>query len=130
MDPRIREHAEIVVDHSLDVGAGDDVVVAAPAVAEDLVVAVYELLADLGAYPVAATSPLEGRTSPRTARAFLRNRDSFETPAHHKALFEAADAFLIVRAFENAAEVESVTPLVINIARYNDGMHDVGVTFD
>jgi len=30
---------------------------------------------------------------------------------------------------ENAAEVESVTPLVINIARYNDGMHDVGVKF-
>ncbi|WP_435362835.1 NADPH-dependent F420 reductase [Haloarchaeobius sp. DYHT-AS-18] len=29
----------------------------------------------------------------------------------------------------NAAEVESITPLVINIARYNDGMHDVGVTF-
>jgi len=31
---------------------------------------------------------------------------------------------------ENAAEVECVTPLVINIARYNDGMHDVGVTFE
>jgi NADPH-dependent F420 reductase len=29
----------------------------------------------------------------------------------------------------NAAEVESVTPLLINIARYNDGMHDVGVKF-
>jgi len=29
----------------------------------------------------------------------------------------------------NAAEVESVTPLVINIARYNDDMHDVGVRF-
>ena len=30
----------------------------------------------------------------------------------------------------NAPEVESVTPLVINVARYNDGMHDVGVTFE
>ncbi|GAA0651487.1 NADPH-dependent F420 reductase [Salarchaeum japonicum] len=29
-----------------------------------------------------------------------------------------------------AAEVESVTPLVINIAMNNKGMHDVGVTFD
>ncbi|WP_254766575.1 NADPH-dependent F420 reductase [Salinilacihabitans rarus] len=29
----------------------------------------------------------------------------------------------------NAAEVESITPLAINIARYNDGMHDVGVRF-
>jgi NADPH-dependent F420 reductase len=29
----------------------------------------------------------------------------------------------------NAAEVESITPLVINIARYNQDMHDVGITF-
>ncbi|NHN41942.1 NADPH-dependent F420 reductase [Halorubellus sp. JP-L1] len=29
----------------------------------------------------------------------------------------------------NASEVESITPLVINIARHNDGMHDVGVRF-
>jgi len=29
----------------------------------------------------------------------------------------------------NASEVESITPLVINVARYNDGMHDVGVRF-
>jgi NADPH-dependent F420 reductase len=29
----------------------------------------------------------------------------------------------------NSAEVESITPLVINIAKYNDDMHDVGVTF-
>jgi NADPH-dependent F420 reductase len=30
----------------------------------------------------------------------------------------------------NAAEVESLTPLLINIARYNKGLHDVGVTFE
>ncbi len=29
----------------------------------------------------------------------------------------------------NAAEVESVTPLVINIARHNEELHDVGVKF-
>jgi hypothetical protein len=29
----------------------------------------------------------------------------------------------------NAAEVESVTPLLINVARNNDGMHDLGVQF-
>ncbi|MCU4799919.1 NADPH-dependent F420 reductase [Halobacteria archaeon HArc-gm2] len=29
----------------------------------------------------------------------------------------------------NAAEVESVTPLLINVARHNDGMHDLGVEF-
>ena len=29
----------------------------------------------------------------------------------------------------NAAEVESVTPLLINIARYNQDLHDVGISF-
>ncbi|ELY60965.1 NADPH-dependent F420 reductase [Natronococcus amylolyticus DSM 10524] len=37
---------------------------------------------------------------------------------------------LDVGPLANAAEVESVTPLVINIARYNDDLHDVGVKFD
>ncbi|MFC6940137.1 NADPH-dependent F420 reductase [Salinirubellus sp. GCM10025818] len=30
----------------------------------------------------------------------------------------------------NAAEVESVTPLLINVARENDGFHDLGVRFE
>jgi NADPH-dependent F420 reductase len=29
----------------------------------------------------------------------------------------------------NAAEVESITPLLINLARENDGLHDPGVKF-
>lgn len=31
---------------------------------------------------------------------------------------------------ENAAEVESLTPLLITLAMHNDGLHDVGVTFE
>jgi NADPH-dependent F420 reductase len=30
----------------------------------------------------------------------------------------------------NAPEVESLTPLLINLARYNDDMHDVGIRFE
>jgi NADPH-dependent F420 reductase len=30
----------------------------------------------------------------------------------------------------NAAEIEAVTPLLINVAMNNDGMHDLGVRFD
>jgi len=29
----------------------------------------------------------------------------------------------------NAPEVEAVTPLLINIARYNDGLHHLGIQF-
>jgi NADPH-dependent F420 reductase len=30
----------------------------------------------------------------------------------------------------NAAEIESVTPLLINVAMHNDGLHDLGVRFE
>jgi NADPH-dependent F420 reductase len=29
----------------------------------------------------------------------------------------------------NAAEIEAITPLLINVAKHNDGMHDLGVQF-
>lgn len=48
---------------------------------------------------------------------------------------ELATAIDGVRALDagplaNAAEVESMTPLMINLARYNEGLHDLGVTFE
>lgn len=30
----------------------------------------------------------------------------------------------------NASEIESLTPLLINLAQHNDGLHDLGVTFN
>ncbi|WP_415379877.1 NADPH-dependent F420 reductase [Halosimplex sp. TS25] len=47
------------------------------------------------------------------------------------ALADAIDGLRAVSAggIANAAEVEAVTPLVINIAMNNEGMHDVGVKF-
>jgi len=36
---------------------------------------------------------------------------------------------LDVGGLDNAAEVESITPLLINVARENDGLHDLGVRF-
>jgi NADPH-dependent F420 reductase len=54
--------------------------------------------------------------------------DAVETVS---ALAEAIEGLRAVSAggIANAAEVEAVTPLVINIAMNNDGMHDVGVKF-
>ena len=117
MDPRIREHAEIVVDHSLDIEAGDEVVVSMPNVAEDFEVALYELLGDIGAVPVSANSPLINRTNPRASRAYLRAREEFETPEHLLALFEEADAFIIARANENVSELSDVDPATQTAAR-------------
>ncbi|QGN06481.1 NADPH-dependent F420 reductase [Halorhabdus sp. CBA1104] len=47
-------------------------------------------------------------------------------------LTEAIDGLRALHAgpIDNAAEVESVTPLLINLAQYNDDHHDVGARFE
>ena len=52
MDARVREHAEIIADHSTDIESGDDVVIQMPTEAEDLAVALHEVCGDRGANPV------------------------------------------------------------------------------
>ncbi|MFC7073797.1 NADPH-dependent F420 reductase [Halovenus rubra] len=37
---------------------------------------------------------------------------------------------LVAGDLSNAAEIESLTPLLINLAQHNDGMHDLGVHFE
>lgn len=104
MDPRIREHAEIIVDHSTEIEEGDNVVISMPSLAEDLAVALHELLADRGA------APLFLNNSERAQRAFQRNATEFQTPDHERALYEAADAVIIARGGDNAVEKSDVPP--------------------
>jgi aminopeptidase len=106
MDPRIRTHAEVIVDHSTRVEPGDDVVIAMPAEAEELAVALHEALGDRGANPIYLNN------SERASRAFLRASDeeAFETPAHQLALYEAADVFIIARGGTNVSEQSDVNP--------------------
>jgi aminopeptidase len=106
MDPRIEEHAEIIVDHSVDIQKGDDVVVAAPPVAMDLVVALYEKLGERGANP-----SLQTRSS-RARRAFMKASDpeDFELPAHTMAAVEETDVSIGIRADENTHETGDVDP--------------------
>jgi aminopeptidase len=104
MDPRIREHAEIIVDHSTDVQAGDNVVISAPSVAEDLAVALHEVVGDRGATPVYLAS------DNRAQRAYLRAAESFETPTHTEALYQESDVLIRVRGEANAKEQNDVAP--------------------
>ncbi len=106
MDPRIREHAEIIVDHSTDVQAGDNVVISTPSAAEDLAVALHEVVGDRGATPVALAN------DSRAQRAYLRaaDADEFETPTHAKALYEESDVLIRVRGETNATELSDVAP--------------------
>ncbi|MFC6863326.1 aminopeptidase [Halomicroarcula sp. GCM10025817] len=106
MDPRIREHAEVVVDHSLDLSEGDDLVIDAHPVSEDLVVALHELAADRGVNPLV----VQDRLGERYTRAYLRNRDEFETPSHVMALYEEMDAYIAIRGSANVTETSDVDP--------------------
>ncbi|ELZ30419.1 leucyl aminopeptidase (aminopeptidase t) [Halogeometricum pallidum JCM 14848] len=105
MDPRIREHAQTIAEHSTGIESGDNVVVAAPAAAEELVVALHEECAERGANPVYTSS------SSRASRAFLRNREGdFETPEHLLAMYEEMDVYIAVRGDANASETADVDP--------------------
>ncbi len=106
MDPRIREHASIVARHSTGIEAGDQVVISAPAAAEDLAVALHEVCGELGATPVFMAN------SARADRAFMRaaTPEEFETAEPARALYEAADVLIRVRANTNATETSDVAP--------------------
>jgi aminopeptidase len=105
MDPRIREHAEIVADHSTDLQAGDNVVIVAPPEADDLVTALHEVIGDRGANPITLDA------NSRFSRAYLRaSDDDFETPSHQLALMEETDVYIAVRADRNVTETSDVAP--------------------
>ena len=104
MDPRIREHAETIVDHSTGIEAGDNVVIAVPSEAEDLAVALHELVGDRGANPVFLNH------SERASRAFLRSTEEFDTPSHQLALYEETDVFVLARGGANVSEQSDVDP--------------------
>jgi len=112
MDARIRQQADIIVTHSTDVQPGDRVVVSVPPAAEDLAVALFERLGDLGAVPVmtyAGDTPLG---SDRAARGYLTavEEDSVPAPGHLEALYEQADVIIRARGHENVTERSDVEP--------------------
>ncbi|ELY98082.1 aminopeptidase [Natrialba asiatica] len=107
MDPRIRNHAEIIANHSVDLQEGDNVIIDAHPVAEDLVVALYEVIGEQGANPVTTSQ----RTGKRQQRAFLRASDGeFETPQHELALIEHTDVYIAIRASDNVTQTSDVDP--------------------
>ncbi|RQH00867.1 aminopeptidase [Natrarchaeobius oligotrophus] len=125
MDPRIREHAEIVANHSVDLQEGDNVVIDAHPVAEDLVVALHEVIGDRGANPVTTSQ----RTGKRQQRAYLRAAGGddadveFETPAHERALIEETDVYVAIRGSDNVTQTADVSPEVS--AAYNQAQRPI-----
>ncbi|MFC4358004.1 aminopeptidase [Halobium salinum] len=104
MDPRVREHADVLVDWSARIEAGDDVVVSVGEGAHDLGVAVAAKLGEVGANTVTTYA------SEEMGRAYLRAHDGDfgESPAHELALYENADSVLFLGGSRNTTATADV----------------------
>ena len=113
MDERVREHAEVLVDWSARVEAGDDVVVSVAEDAHELGVAVAEALGERGA----TVTTLYG--SSELSRAYLKGVEAgtdgdvgveeFDSdPAVDRALFAAADVYLRIGGGRNTTATADV----------------------
>jgi aminopeptidase len=116
MDERVREHAELLVDWSARVEAGDDVVVSVAEDAHELGVAVAEALGERGA----TVTTLYG--ADEVSRAYLKGAEARvegdgtggapafdDDPAVDRALFEAADAYLRIGGGRNTTATADVS---------------------
>lgn len=105
MDPRIREHAEVLVDWSARVEAGDRVILQVDEGSVPLGVAVAEFLAERKASVVTTFS------SDDITRAYLKHfpdTDFPEDPEHELALYESADVLLRLRGGTNTSALADV----------------------
>ncbi|MFB6205930.1 MAG: aminopeptidase [Haloglomus sp.] len=107
MDERIQRHAEIIVDHSTDVEAGDDVLLMLPEGTEDLGEAIASELGQRGATFFSGDSI---RDVNRLQRAWLRSLDPDQVrlPEHILALVEASDVVVVVRGGATPSEAGDV----------------------
>jgi aminopeptidase len=103
MDDRIEEHAEVLVDWSARVQAGDRVVLSVSEGAHDLAVAVAEKLGERGAtvHTTYASSEVQ--------RAFVRaSEGEFPGQDHVLALLEETDAYLSLGGGRNTSAMADV----------------------
>ncbi len=104
MDERIRDHARTLVDWSVRVERGDDVVVSVGEGAHDLAVAVCTELGERGASVVTTYA------SEELDRAYLRAHDSdFGSSDAELALYERADVVLRLGAPRNTTAMADVS---------------------
>lgn len=107
MDPRVEEHARVLVEWSAEVKKGDQVVIAASPGAHDLVKAITKAVAKAGGTSITLMQ------SEEVSRAFFdgASDDTLELfPKHMKALVEQTDVYFGIRAPVNTKALARVDP--------------------
>lgn len=122
MDPRIRDHAEILVDWSARVDPGDRVVLQIDEGSVPLGIAVAEVLAEREA------SLLTTFSADDIHRAYLKHfpgADFPEDPEHALAMYEQTDVLLRLRGGTNTSALADVPPSVRQAnSRANRGVRE------
>jgi len=112
MDPRIEEHAKILVQWSTDVKPGDMVVISATPDSHELVVALHKEIAKAGGRVVTLMN------SEEALRAFYdgASNETLEVvPKHLKAITENCDVYIALRSPVNTKALANVDPKRIMI---------------
>jgi aminopeptidase len=106
MDPRVREHAEIIVDHSVDVQNGDEVLLRGEPVAEDLAIAIAKRCGERGA------NLNSMMTDSRIGAAYKRaiDIDDISLSDVSMASMKNADVVISIRGGNNTNESGDIDP--------------------
>jgi aminopeptidase len=107
MDPRITEHAKILVDYSCEVKKGDHVVVVVEDYGQELAQEIVKLVAQRGGTTVVIQRP------PEMERAFLDavpDKYVDEFPDHLFAMIQKTDAYIKIQSAGNTRALGNVSP--------------------
>jgi len=107
MDPRISEHARIIVEHSTRIKAGDKVVIQIGDYGRELATEVYKEAAKRGASPLITMVPTEALRSyyEVTPEEYLHT-----FPGHYYELVKASDVIIHILSEENTRYLSNIDP--------------------
>ncbi|MCA1848073.1 MAG: aminopeptidase, partial [Actinobacteria bacterium] len=106
-DERLKKLARVLVDYSVEAGAGEQVLVAGGAAAEPLIKEVYAGLLDAGAIPIPQV------VLPGMQELFFEHAREIHydrTPPTIRSLYEGADAVISILAPHNTRALAGVDP--------------------
>lgn len=107
MDPRVSEHAKILVNYSTKVRRGDQVLIGITDGGRSLATEIYKEASRLGASPLIVTVPTEASRGyyEVTPEEYLK-----VFPQHYYELVRASDVIISIRSEENTRYLSSMDP--------------------